>query len=192
MRLIPLAALLAAAAVSTGCEKVSDKAFGARVHSYLLAHPEVIEEAALKLEKTRAESADSALKAKLVQNRPALERDKRDFVANPNGKITVVEFFDYRCGYCKKAAPEVVKLIAEHPDVRFVFKELPIFGEVSEKAAAVALAAKDDGRYLSVYNAFFATNLTAESLSPTLAASRVWPRPSRSRGSSGANSTALR
>jgi protein-disulfide isomerase len=60
--------------------------------------------------------------------RQALERDPRDFVANPNGSITVVEFFDYRCGYCKLAAPQIVELIQKNPDVRFVFKDFVIFG----------------------------------------------------------------
>jgi protein-disulfide isomerase len=63
----------------------------------------------------------------------------------------VVEFFDYRCGYCKLVAPEVVKLIKENPDVRFVFKEFPIFGEVSETAARIALTPEGKAKGLDLY-----------------------------------------
>jgi protein-disulfide isomerase len=85
--------------------------------------------------------------------RGQLERDPRDFVANPSGRLTVVEFFDYRCGYCKLAAPEVVKLIGENPDVRFVFKEFPIFGEVSDTAAKVALTRQGKAKGVQLYQA---------------------------------------
>ncbi len=76
-------------------------------------------------EKQAAEKARVPPRAPMNKYRQALERDPRDFVANPNGTITVVEFFDYRCGYCKVAAPQIVELIRKNPDVRFVFKELP-------------------------------------------------------------------
>ena len=89
----------------------------------------------------------------LAKYRKQLEQDPRDFVANPDGKITVVEFFDYRCGYCKLAAPQVLQLIKDHPDVRFVFKEFPIFGADSDLAAAAAIAVKQaGGDYLGVYS----------------------------------------
>ncbi|MET0336426.1 MAG: DsbA family protein, partial [Caulobacter sp.] len=92
----------------------------------------------------------------LAQHRQALERDPRDFVANPNGKITVVEFFDYRCSFCKLATPAVVQLIKENPDVRFVFKEFVIFGAASETAARAALGAKAQGKYLDAHGRFMA------------------------------------
>ncbi len=75
-------------------------------------------------------------------------------MANPNGKITVVEFFDYRCGYCKASAPSVVKLVQDNPDVRFVFKEFPIFGGPSDLAAKVALTTPAKAKGLDVFKAF--------------------------------------
>ena len=151
MRLGPRAILLTAALCLAGCQKVDDAAFGARVRAYLLAHPEVMREAALKLAANdRAAAADNAI-ATLNKHRAALERDPRDFVANPDGKITVVEFFDYRCGYCKSAAPEVLRLIQENPDVRFVFKEFPIFGSVSDTAAKMALTPDGKSKGLALY-----------------------------------------
>src|SRR5690349_3340447 len=120
-------AALAAALSLAGCQKAEDAAFGQRVRAYLLQHPEVIREAVNKLAENDRIAAAKAASESMNKYRAQLERDPRDFVANPDGKITVVEFFDYRCGYCKLAAPEVVKLIQENPDVRFVFKEFPIF-----------------------------------------------------------------
>jgi protein-disulfide isomerase len=157
------AALLAACQPSA---KQDDKpsraetAFGESVRAYLLAHPEVIEEAVTKLnEQRQAEAAaarDLDAKTLLPPNRAALERDGRDFVINPDGKITVVEFFDYNCGYCKSSAPEVLDIVAKNPDIRLVLKELPIFGEASDTAAKVALTPAGKAKGLELFKAFMA------------------------------------
>ena len=145
-------ALVAAAAISLcACQKADDAAFGQRVHTYLLAHPEVLREASEKLAQNDRLAAMKASTDAISRYRAQLERDPRDFVANPGGRITVVEFFDYRCGYCKLAAPEVVKLIEQNPDVRFVFKEFPIFGEVSDTAAKIALTRGGKAKGLEIY-----------------------------------------
>jgi protein-disulfide isomerase len=148
-----LAILILSAAGLAACQKADDAAFGQRVHAYLMAHPEVIREAAEKLNQTEKLAAEKASTDALSKYRGQLERDPRDFVANPNGRVTVVEFFDYRCGYCKLAAPEVVKLIDQNPDVRFVFKEFPIFGEVSDTAAKVALTREAKAKGVQLYQA---------------------------------------
>jgi len=139
-----------------------DKAFGDRVRAYLLAHPEVIQEASEKLQAQQdAEQAAAQRKAEanLPKLRAALERDPRDFVANPTGRVTVTEFYDYRCPHCANAAPKVAELIEKHPDVRFVFKEMPIFGATSEHAAYAAIAVKKaGGDYLGLYQALMATH----------------------------------
>ena len=139
-----------------------DKAFGERVRAYLLAHPEVLQEASEKLQaKLDAQEAEAERKAlvDLPKLRGALEHDPRDFVANPNGAITVTEFYDYRCPHCANAAPKVLDLIRNHPDIRFVFKEMPIFGATSEHAAMAAMAVqKDKGDYLGLYQAFMTTH----------------------------------
>ena len=158
-----LAALTVAAMTLGGCQKVDDAAFGQRVRAYLLQHPEVIREAALKLNENDKLAAAKAATESMTKYRAQLERDPRDFVANPNGKITVVEFFDYRCGYCKLAAPEVMKIIAENPDVRFVFKEFPIFGEVSDTTAKIALTPAGKAKGLDLYGAWMAEKALDES-----------------------------
>ena len=145
------AAAVAALLLLGGCQKASDDAFGQKVHAYLMAHPEVIREAAAKMAENEQAEALKAATAGLNKYRAQLERDPRDYVVNPAGRITVVEFFDYRCGYCKLAAPEVVKLMADNPDIRFVFKEFPIFGEVSDTAAKIALTPQAKAKGLELY-----------------------------------------
>jgi len=153
-RLFPC--LLAAAALglpSIGCSQdtSSDKAFDDKVRAYLLSHPEVIEEAMAKLEADKEAKAAEASSAGIAQNKTSLERDPGDFVANPGGRVTVVEFFDYKCPYCKTSAEQVVKLIHDNPDVRFVFKEFPILSDISGRAAEGQLASRGQGHYLQVF-----------------------------------------
>ena len=138
------------------CQKKDEDAFGQQVREYLLAHPEIIEEAVIKLQENKQAKAEETLKSSLAKFREQIERDPRDFVANPNGKLTVVEFFDYRCGYCKASAPEMLKLISENPDIRFVFKEFPIFGGESNLAAAVALSPAGMPKNIELFERFMA------------------------------------
>lgn len=156
-RPLALAAASIAALSLIGCGQANaDKAFGEKVHAYLIEHPEVLVEMSAKLqEKQTAEKTKNA-KGAINKYRQALERDPRDFVANPNGSITVVEFFDYRCGYCKLAAPQIVELIQKNPDVRFVFKDFVIFGHDSEVAARMVLGAKDQGKTIELHKQLMA------------------------------------
>jgi len=147
------AVALCAVLALSGCQKSADAAFGEKVRGYLLEHPEVIEEAIVALNAKKQAAANDNVKAALVAHRKELEADPRDFVANPGGKITVVEFFDYRCGYCRASAPEVLRIIKANPDVRFVFKEFPIFGELSDTAAKVALTPAGKAKGLALYAA---------------------------------------
>ena len=149
------ASLAALSLIACGPAK-PDKAFGEKVHAYLLANPEVLMEVSAKLQEKQAGQAAEKAKDVIGKYRQALERDPRDFVANPNGSITVVEFFDYRCGYCKLAAPQVVALIQQNPDVRFVFKDFVIFGHDSEVAARMVLGAKDQGKTIALHQRLMA------------------------------------
>ena len=153
---IPSLLLAAAMALPTaGCsQSASDPAFGAKVRAYLMAHPEVVEEALTKLEANKEAKAAQSAGIGIIRNKQALEHDARDFVANPNGKITVVEFFDYKCPYCKTSADNVVKMIHDNPDVRFVFKEFPILSDTSNHAAMDQLLTNGQGKYLSVFQGF--------------------------------------
>ena len=117
------------------------------VHDYLTENPEILVEMTTELDKRQA--ADQAEQQGLVigENADTIFRSPHSFTAgNPDGDVSVVEFFDYNCGFCRRALPEIVKLIESDDKVRVVFKELPIFGEESEDAAKGALAAWCDER----------------------------------------------
>jgi protein-disulfide isomerase len=163
MRAASFAALAACLFLSACGQGQSTVAGGEEIRAYLLEHPEVIEEAMGKLQEKRQAAADLELRKSLTSRKVDLERDSRDFVAgNPNGKVTVVEFFDYRCPYCKVARPEIIKLIAANKDVRFVMKEYPILSPESEAAARAALGAKVQGKYWPVHEALMAEQTLSE------------------------------
>lgn len=156
-----LAAGLTLSLVLTGCGKSpADAAIDNRIKAYLLEHPEVVREALVRLQ-MKEDAAQAGLAVKALSDpaiRSALEQDPRDFVANPKGRVTVTEFYDYRCGHCINAAPKILSLIAEHPEVRFVFKEFVIFGPDSLYAARAAIAVKKaGGDYVGVYRDFMAS-----------------------------------
>ena len=146
---VVFAACLILAACGQGKPTVAG---GEQVRAYMLEHPEVIEEAMTKLQEKRQAAADAELSKVLAASKKDLESDGRDFVAgNPDGKITMVEFFDYRCPYCKVSRPEIAKFLAANKDVRLVMKEYPILSPASEAAARAALGAKAQGKYWPVH-----------------------------------------
>ncbi|GAB4391158.1 DsbA family protein [Albidovulum sp.] len=153
MRTIPvaaaasLAALLALAAPSSGLDLSSMSAeeraaFRAEVRAYLLENPEVLTEAIEVLNQRRA-AAEARSDAELVRaNAEDLFADGYSYVGgNPEGSLTVVEFLDYRCGYCRKAHAEVAALVGGDPEIRYIVKEFPILGEQSVLASRFAIAA---------------------------------------------------
>ena len=126
------------------------------VKSYLLKNPEIIRDASAALAaREEAEKAAAVAKA-LAGSREALERDPGSPVGgNPRGDVTVVEFFDYNCCYCKRVAPAVKALIKADANVRVVYKEFPILGPSSLLAAKAALAAHRQGKYVVFHEALF-------------------------------------
>ena len=162
MRKLPLVALAGAlhALPTAGCTaepSSADRAFGEKVRAYLLSHPEVVAEAMTALQAKQDLAAAEASKTAIADNRAKIERDGRDPVVGAReARITVTQFFDYRCPYCKVAGGQIQAFIAKHPDVRFVFKEFPILSETSTKAAKLALAADRQGKYLTVHTALLA------------------------------------
>jgi protein-disulfide isomerase len=122
------------------------------VKEYLLTNPELLLEMQSALEAKMAKEEAAKTKVLVSENAKDLYRHPDAALAgNPDGDITVVEFFDYNCGYCKRGFGDVAKLIEEDKNIRFVFKEFPILREDSEDAARVALAAKMQGKYFEVH-----------------------------------------
>ncbi len=152
VRPLLIAALSLSVASAAGCAEArkGDDAFGAKVKAYLIAHPEVIQQAMESLEAKR--QAEESLRAqKSIGEHKAELIQKAGDPSLGSGPITVVEFFDYRCSYCKAAAPQIPELVAKHPNIRLVFKEFPILTPISRTAAAAALAAAKQGKYLPVH-----------------------------------------
>jgi protein-disulfide isomerase len=127
---------------------------GQIVREYLLSNPEVLRDALAELERRQVAMAEAKATAVIIKNAKAIFRSEDDLVmGNPNGTITMVEFLDYNCGYCKRAYPEVHELIKDNKDLRVVIKEFPVLGPGSEIAARAALAARKQGKYAEFYHA---------------------------------------
>ncbi|MFV2052534.1 DsbA family protein [Aliiroseovarius sp. YM-037] len=119
------------------------EAFRAEIRTYLLENPEIIMEAVDVLEQRQAD-AQAATDETLVEvNADALYDDGFSYVGgNPDGDITIVEFIDYRCGYCRRAHPEVAELLSSDGNIRLIVKEFPILGEQSVLSSQFAVAVK--------------------------------------------------
>ena len=127
------------------------------IRQYILDHPEVIMEALTVMDARQKQEAETRAAQAIIANRQALERDPTDAVTgNPNGDVTLVEFFDYRCGYCKQAASAVAAAVSEDGKVRLVHKQLPILGPASVLAARAAVAAQSQGKYPLFHDALMA------------------------------------
>lgn len=140
----------ARAAVETG----ETAAIGRIVRDYILANPEVLLEAMQALEKKQETQRESVAQQAINAYEAKLLRDSESPVAgNPNGDVTIVEFMDYQCGYCKRAFSTLEAVLKADGRVRIVYKELPILGEVSRIAASAALAARKQGKYAALHKA---------------------------------------
>ncbi len=135
-----LAAVKPASAEMTETQK---QEMGAFVREYLIANPEVLIEVQQAYEKKQYESRLTQAGAGIAENKDEIFSDKNDIVlGNPNGDVTVVEFFDYNCGYCKHALEDMDAIIEKDKNVRFVLKEFPILGPESIAAHRVANAVR--------------------------------------------------
>jgi len=148
------------------------------VRSALLAQPQILREASERLQQQEAAAVQEAARAAIAANLPGLNADARDPAIGPaDAAITVVQFFDYRCPYCKQVAEPYMALVQANPDVRFVFKEWPILDRdepLSEYAARGALAAWGQGRYPQVHQALMAAQtIDQASVDAILAANGV-------------------
>jgi protein-disulfide isomerase len=130
--------------------------FEQRVRNYLLAHPEVIAETLNRLQAKQDEQDAAAAKSLLKARIADVFQDPDSPVGgNPNGNVTVVEFFDYNCPYCRAMAPLMEKAEAADPQLRIVYKEFPILSAGSVFAAKAALAANKQGKYLAFHRALY-------------------------------------
>ena len=140
----------------TAMNEAERDSFRAEIREYLLANPEVLMEALAVLEERRAQSAAENDLALVADNRDAIFNDGYSYIGgNPDGDITIVEFLDYQCSFCKRAFPAVEELIASDGNIRIIIKEFPILGDASVMGSRYALAVKNlygDEAYKTVHD----------------------------------------
>jgi len=137
------------------------------IEGYIRSHPEVIEQSLRALEAKREVEEKARQKVTMSNRQNDLLNDPSSPVSgNPSGSITLIEFFDYRCGYCKRAAGAVTQLQKDDPRVRVIYKDFPILGEPSELAAKAALASKVQGKHQAFHEALLASkgDMTKETI----------------------------
>lgn len=124
------------------------------VRDYLLKNPEILLEVGKELEKRQSMMQAAEQKRFIIENKEKIFSSGHDFVfGNPKGDITVVEFFDYNCPWCKRALGELLKLTESDSNVKVILKEFPIFGENSTFTAKAAMASIKQGKYLEFHTA---------------------------------------
>jgi protein-disulfide isomerase len=133
------------------------KAIEAIIRDYLMQNPDVLIDALREAEAKANGEADVKAAQVLRDRRHEVFDDPATPVGgNPQGDVTIVEFFDYRCPYCKQVHPAIQKLLDQDRKLRFVYKEFPVLGEQSDIAAHAALAARLQGKYEPLHNAMMA------------------------------------
>ncbi|KHK92681.1 DSBA oxidoreductase [Novosphingobium malaysiense] len=120
------------------------------VHDYILEHPEILPQAMEELQRRQNAQQLAGVRSTVETPFPGA------VLGNPDGKVTLVEFTDFACGYCRQSLPDVKALIENNPDLRIVVRELPIISPQSPEAARMALAAAEQGKYPAFHDAMFA------------------------------------
>ncbi|PEQ12198.1 disulfide bond formation protein DsbA [Novosphingobium sp. PC22D] len=119
------------------------------VREYILANPEIIPEAMDNLRRKESRASLGAIRDEVERPFPGA------ILGNPQGKVTLVEFTDFACGFCRRSMEDVEALIAENPDLKVVIRELPILSPQSAEAARMGLAAAEQGKYAAFHRAMF-------------------------------------
>ncbi len=143
-----VAALMAISPLSARAQDMTPEEVKRLALEAIRENPQIIMEAVAILQAQEEEAARAATDRVLSEQRLLLEQDPNaPVIGNPEGDVTLVEFFDYNCPYCKRAAPDVKTLLDFDDNVRVVYREWPILGDGSVFAARAALAARNQGKY---------------------------------------------
>ncbi len=136
---------------------VEKEAIGELVRKYLLDNPELIKEVIDKYTVEQEAQIVSKSRQAIQDNWDTLANDPMSYTAgNPDGRYTVIEFFDYNCGFCRGATPSILKALETNDELRVVFRELPIRGEASEGIAKLAIASINQGKYIEFHTKLMA------------------------------------
>ena len=124
------------------------------IRAYIIKHPDVLLEAQTVLDAQAETRRVDVIRKVLTDNKQLIYHDPElPFIGNPKGDVIVVEFFDYNCPYCRKAAPDLAKLVASDRNVKVVFQEFPNFSAASAAVSHIVLAAKRQGKYYELHRA---------------------------------------
>lgn len=151
------AKLAAAAPPAAAVAEIDPEQLNPLIESYLMGDPKILQRMSIALDSTLQAEERSAASTAIASMRDKIFNDPRQVVlGNPDGDVTLVEFFDYNCGYCRTALPDMAALLAEDPNLRVVLKEFPILSNESIDAARVAvLVGEADVDYWSFHEALF-------------------------------------
>lgn len=137
------------------------KLTGDMIRQYLLQNPEVIIEA-LEILDSRRNAEQQASRSNLIESKDSvlMRSDNHAIIGNPEGTVTLIEFFDYNCGFCRQAMPHIDELIKNDGDLRVILKEFPVLGQGSQEAARVALAVLKTApeKYHALHRALLSVN----------------------------------
>ncbi len=147
--LVSLCSMMPASGKDATFSQAEKTAIEKIIRDYIMENPEILPEA--------MEVLQNRMTAEMLErNKEAIYQDKDTIVGgNPKGDVTIVEFFDYTCGYCKIMSPMLAKLLAEDGNIRMIYKEWPVRGPVSDFASKAALAARGQGKYEDFHHALF-------------------------------------
>ncbi|HTV88323.1 MAG TPA: DsbA family protein [Stellaceae bacterium] len=158
--LLCVAAVVSLAATSASAAEFSAQqrqAIEGIVKDYLASHPEIVVDALQAADaKMKGQAQDKAASALTTHRREVFDDPASPVGGNPEGDVTLVEFFDYRCPYCKQVEPALESLLRQDHDLRIVYKEFPVLGPASVTAAKAALAAQKQGKFAAFHRAMMA------------------------------------
>jgi len=140
-------------AEDTALNDAQKKEITSILEQHLKDNPKIVIDAIENYQRQEQMAEEEKAKKSINDNLAALTDESLPFIGNKDGDVTVVEFFDYNCGYCKRAIPDIRAILEEDKNVKFVFKEMPILGPSSRTAAQYALAAQKQGKYFDYHAA---------------------------------------
>ena len=173
---VSLVALFVALAALVMCSVCCSSKGDANVEEALKEKPELVIQAMQAYDAKQREEAMKKVEENLKANAEELNNRADDgIIGNPDGKLVLVEFFDFSCGYCHRVYPALKEIIAKNPDVKVVAKPMTFLSPASKYAAEAALAAKEQGKFAEVYAALFSAEgrLTEEKINELVAATGV-------------------
>ncbi|MEM7121283.1 MAG: DsbA family protein [Pseudomonadota bacterium] len=130
------------------------------VREYLVENPEVVIEALQAYEQQMAANEEAQAQENMARLADVIYGDpEAPETGNPDGDVVIVEFFDYRCGYCRRAAPDLFATVADDQGIRLIYKEFPILGDPSVVASRAALAARNQGLYQPFHEALMVADI---------------------------------